>query len=96
VDIIFEVLTNRAKLFKKYNIPSRNQLRLMIQEFQELESLPNICGSIDETHIPFAKRVTLKQNVFFNRKKIHNIVLQGLCGVHKWFSKVCWMTRRHL
>lgn len=94
VDIVCDVLTNRGQFFKKYiNTPSRNQLRLMIQEFQELESLLNICGSIDEIHIPLAKRVTLKQNGFFKRKKLHNIVLQKVCGVHKWFSKVCWTTR---
>jgi hypothetical protein len=55
----------------------------MIQEFHELESLPNICGSIDETHIPLAKKVTPKLNGFLNRKKIHNIVLQGVCRAHK-------------
>jgi hypothetical protein len=84
VDIVCDVLINRGKLFKRYiNIPSRNQSRLMIQEFHELESLPNICGSIDETHIPLAKKVTPKLNGFLNRKKIHNIVLQGVCRAHK-------------
>jgi hypothetical protein len=46
----------------------------MIQEFHELTSLPNICGSIDGTHIPSAnlpsKKVTLAQSDFFNIKQI--------------------------
>jgi hypothetical protein len=40
---------------KFINIPIGNQLRLIIQEFHELTSLPNICESIDGTHIPFGR-----------------------------------------
>jgi hypothetical protein len=65
----------------------------LIQELQKLIGLPNICGSIDEIHIPFidlpSKRVTLAQSDFFNNKKFHNIVLQNACGVNKQFWNVC-------
>lgn len=53
VDMICDVFNNRFFFCNKYiNIPIGNQLRLIIQEFHELTSLPNICESIDGTHIP--------------------------------------------
>jgi len=46
----------------------------MIQEFHELTNFPNICGSIDATHILStnlpSKKVTLAQSDFFNIKQI--------------------------
>jgi hypothetical protein len=56
VDIVCDVLTNINKFFSKYiSNPRRNQFRLMNQEFQELTSLPNICGLFDKTHIPLVE-----------------------------------------
>jgi hypothetical protein len=50
-----------------------------ITEFHEITGLPNICRTIDGTHIPLADRpnwrVTLTQGDFFNRKKFHSIML---------------------
>lgn len=70
VEIVCDVLTN----VKCINNPIGNRLRLMIQEFQKLTSLLNICGLIDKTHIPLidfqSKKVTLAQNDFFNKTKI--------------------------
>ncbi len=81
VDIVCDVLFN-----KYIDIPSRNWLRLIIQKNYELIGLPNICGSKDGIHIPLAnfpnKKVTWE-------KKIHGIVLQGVCGGNKWFQNVC-------
>jgi hypothetical protein len=52
VDIVCDVFIDRNFFGNKYiNIAIVNQLRLIIYEFHELTSLPNICGSIDETHI---------------------------------------------
>jgi hypothetical protein len=73
VDIVCDVLIDRNYFFSKYiKILAWNQLRLMIQEFQEMINLLNICRSIDGTHIPLVglprKKVTFAQNDFFNRK----------------------------
>jgi hypothetical protein len=91
VEIIFDVFTKRNKLFKN---PTRNQLRLMIQELKKLTSLLNICGLIDGIHIPLIdlqnKKVTLAQSDFFNRiKNSQYCVLQGVCDVDKRFWNVC-------
>jgi hypothetical protein len=55
--------------------------------------LPNICGAIDGTPVPLAdrpnRRVTLVTSDFFNRKKFHSIVLQGVCDANKIFWNVC-------
>jgi hypothetical protein len=56
VNIICDVFTDRIFFCNKYiNIPIGNQLRFIIQEFHVLTSIPNICESIDETHIPFGR-----------------------------------------
>jgi hypothetical protein len=63
--------------------------------FENLTSIPNICGVmiIDGIHIPFAnllsKRVTLVVGVFFNKKKFHSIVLQIVCDANKIFQNMC-------
>ena len=65
----------------------------IINDFEELTGLLNICGAIDGTHIPLAerpsKRITLAENDFYNRKKYHSIVLQGVCDSKKIFWNVC-------
>ena len=65
----------------------------IINDFEELTSLLNICGAIDGTHIPLAehpsKTITLVESDFYNRKKFHSIVLQGVCDSKKIFWNVC-------
>jgi len=90
VDIVCDILTNEDKLFSKYiSIPSGDYLLGIISDFESLTQLPNICGAIDGTHIPLAeipnRRVTLAASDFFNRKKFHSIVLQGVCDSEKIF-----------
>lgn len=55
------------------------------------ERLPNVCGAIVGTHIPLtkhpSKRVNLAGSDFYNRKKFHSIVLQGVCDANK-ISKI--------
>ena len=84
VDIVCDILTDRNKLFSHcISIPSEARLQSIILDFKELTGLPNICGAIDGTHIPLAENpsrsVTLATSDFFNRKKFHSIVLQGVC-----------------
>jgi hypothetical protein len=91
VDIVCDVLMNKNKLFSKYiNIPSSQCLRDINLCFETLRGIPNICGIIKRTHIPFvnlpSKIVTLTIGDFFNKKKFHDIVLQVVCDVNKIFG----------
>ncbi len=51
--------------------------------------MPNICGTIDETHIPFAKRLsrryTLAMSDYYNQKKFHSIIIQVICDAKFFF-----------
>jgi hypothetical protein len=94
VDIVCDILTDKDKLFSHcISIPSEARLQGIILDFKKLTGLPNICGAIDGTHIPLAespsRRVTVSASDFFNRKKFHSIVLQGVCDSHKIFWNVC-------
>jgi hypothetical protein len=84
----YDVLCDKNKLFSKYiSIPSSDHLQKIIDHFHEIASLPNICGAIDGTHISLAslpnERVTFVASDFFNKKKIHSIVMQAICNVNK-------------
>ena len=94
VDIVCDILTYREKLFSYYIvIPSGDHLQGIINDFEELTGLLNICGAIDGIHIPLvecpSKRITLAESDFYNRKKFHSIVLQGVCDLKMIFWNVC-------
>jgi len=94
IDIVFDILMDEDKLFSKYiSIPSRDPLCGIISDFESLMRLPNICRTINGTHIPLAenpsRKVTLAASNFFNRKKFHSIVLQRVCDSEKIFLNVC-------
>ena len=91
VDIVCDILSNREKLFSHYIvIPNGDHLYGIINDFEELTALLNICGTIDGTHIPLAehpsKRIILAESDFYNRKKYHSIVLQRVCSSKKIFG----------
>jgi len=80
VDIVCDVLCNKDKLFDKYiKTPTRNRLLHVVQQFEDLTRLPNICDAIYGTHILLAQRPNRKYTIvaanYYNRKKIHNISL---------------------
>jgi hypothetical protein len=53
VDIVYDVLIDKDKLFNKYiNIPSSQCLKDIIVHFEHLTGIPNICGVIGGIHIP--------------------------------------------
>ena len=94
IDIVCDILVDRDKLFSHYiSIPTGEQLESIISDFHDITGLPNICGAIDGTHISLAERpshmVTHAQSDFFNRKKFHSIVLQGVCDAKRVFWNVC-------
>jgi hypothetical protein len=64
VDIVYDVLIDKDKLFNKYiSILLGQYLKDIITRFENLIGIPNICGVIDGTHIPLAdfpsKKITL-------------------------------------
>ncbi len=74
VDIVYDVLIDKDKLFSKYiNILSCQCLKDIIAYFENLTCIPNICEAIDGIHILLmdlpSKRVTFASGDFFNRKK---------------------------
>jgi hypothetical protein len=80
VDIVCDVLCNKDKLFDKYiKTSTKDRLLHIVQQFEDLTSLPNICGAIDGTHIPLPKRPNRKYTIaianYYNKKRFHNIVL---------------------
>ena len=94
VDIVCDILTDTDKLFSHYiSIPSGDRLLSIISNFEDITGLPNICRTIDGTHIPLAQnpnqRATLATSDFFNRKKFHSLVLQAVCDSQKIFWNVC-------
>lgn len=90
VDIVYDVLTNKDKMFNRYiSIPIGQPLRDIIAQFDELMGLPNICNSIEGIDMPLfehpSRKVTLALNDFFNRKRYHSIVVQANCNGDKLF-----------
>jgi hypothetical protein len=80
VDIVCDALCDKNKLFNNYiSIPFGHLQKKIINRFHDLTGLPNICGAINSTHIPFTsfsnKRVALTTSDFFNRKKFHSVVM---------------------
>ncbi len=78
---------------KYINIPSSQRFKDIVACFENLTTIPNICGTIDRIHILvtnfLSKKATFAIGDFFNRKKLHNIVLQAMCDVNKIFWNVC-------
>ena len=94
VDIVCDILTNREKLFSHYiAISSGDRLHRIINDFEKLTNLLNICGAIDGTYILLverpSKRIILAESDFYYRKKFHSIILQGFCNSKKIFWNVC-------
>jgi hypothetical protein len=84
VDIDCDVLCNKEIFFGKYiKIPTRDHLLHIVQQFENLIGLLNICGAINGTHIPLAERPNRKYIIatidYYNRKRFYNIVLQTVC-----------------
>ena len=86
--------TTKGGLFFQFiHTPQGDRLQNIIESFRDITGLPNIAGSIDGIHIPLSMRPSKKYTPmpldFFNRKKFHSIVLQGVCDSNKMFWNVC-------
>jgi hypothetical protein len=84
VDIMCDVLCNKEKLFDKYiKTPTRDRLLHIIQQFEDLTHLPNICGAIDGTHISLAERSNRRYIIavidYYNQKRFHSNFFQTVC-----------------
>ena len=79
--------------FQFIHTPHGDRLQSIIEIFRDIIGLPNIAGAIDGTHIPLtlqpSKRYTPMPQDFFNRKRFHSIILQGVCDTNRMFWNVC-------
>jgi len=70
----------------------------MAQRFWDLPggNFPNIIGAIDGSHIPI-EAPSDNPNAYYNRKKFHSIILQGVCDTDLKFTHVNigWPGRVH-
>jgi hypothetical protein len=93
IKIICGILSSRDGLFNTYiHAPIGNKLQDIINIFKDVTRLPNICGTINDAHIPLTRRpsshiIPWAFN-FFSMKKFHNIVLHVVCDM-KMFWNVC-------
>ncbi|KAH9656200.1 DDE Tnp4 domain-containing protein [Citrus sinensis] len=84
-----------TKLYPEFiKIPiSRRRLIETTQGFEELTSLPNICGAIDGSHIKIGngklKHVSLNQNQYRCKFGYNSVLLQVVADHRKIFWDVC-------
>ncbi|XP_013786605.1 protein ALP1-like [Limulus polyphemus] len=55
--------------------------------FSQLSRLPNIIGALDGIHIPIRAPKANKES-YFNKKRFHSIVLQGVCDSRLLFTHI--------
>ena len=64
-----------------------------MERFRNSTGLPNICGVIDGIRNPLARcpssDFTPIASNFFDMKKFHSVVLQGVCDMDRIFWNVC-------
>jgi hypothetical protein len=93
--IVLDALVSRDKLFGKYiSVPSGARLDRIITGYVQSCGLPNVCGSIDGSHIPLQRRPDKHQtpvvaDFWCRRKKFSSVVLQVVCDMNKVFWNVC-------
>ena len=86
------VLTSREGIFHHFfHTPIEDRLQGIVKKFRDITGLPNIAGTIDGTHILLTcrptRRFTLMPLDFYNRKRFHIIVLQGVCDA---YTRIYW------
>ena len=85
------------KLLHKYiKLPNTDELRKIIDGFEELSGFPQIAGAIDCCHIGF-KAPHKHAEDYVNRKDYHSIILQGLVDNNYLFTDICigWPGKCH-
>lgn len=93
IDTIYENLMDRFIVW-----PDSNELAAIANNFDNMGTrhFPNVVGAIDGSHIPIEPHVENPQ-AYFNRKKFHSVILQGVCKDDTQFTKinVGWPGRVH-
>ena len=92
--VVCKVLSPHDGLFKRYmHTPIGHRLTDTIRKFCDKTSLPNVLGAIDGTHIHFSSKpqrgLTPMPCDFFSRKNVHNVLLQAMCNLERFFWNVC-------
>ncbi|KAI5066943.1 hypothetical protein GOP47_0017471 [Adiantum capillus-veneris] len=70
--------------------PSGRQLAKIIEDFQDITNLPNMCGAVDGTHIKLARKPhgDFFPTQYVSRHGFHIILLQGIVDSRKIFWNV--------
>jgi hypothetical protein len=93
--IVLDALVSRDKLFGKYiSVPSDACLDKIIAGYVQSCGLPNVCGSIDGSHIPLQRKPDKRQTAvvadfWCRRKCFSSVILQTVCDMDKVFWNVC-------
>jgi hypothetical protein len=70
--------------------PTRRRLTDIIRQFRDITGLPNVVGATDGTHIHLSYKphrvLTPMHCDFFNKKKIHSVLLQAVCDSELFFG----------
>jgi len=89
---------NRTLLRKFIAWPDANQCDEISTHFNNMGAnpFPNVIGAVDGTHIRIDPP-NVNPNAYFNRKKFHSIILQGVCKHDLQFTNVYtgWPGRVH-
>ncbi len=99
VDTVVNALIYRDKLFNRYIvIPHAPPLLRIMDGFFHACGLPNVCGTIDGSHIPLSQKLdkwVIAKPTYYNCKQTsyNYIVLQGICNMDKLFWNVCCLVR---
>ena len=86
-------IAEHSLFFHFIHTPHGDRLQNIIESFRDITGLSNIVGAIDGTHIPLtlrpSKRYTPMPQDFFNHKRFHSIILQGVCDTNRMLWNVC-------
>ena len=88
--MICEVLVDN--FYDKYiKFPKGQELRRIMDGFEEMTNIPYMWGAIDGSHIVLTKKPTLQQEPddYYNRHHFHSVILQGICDYQLRFLDVC-------
>lgn len=63
------------------------EVHAAVDDFDNLGSFPQVIGAVDGCHIPI-KRPKDNANAYYNRKRFHSVILQGIADAHCRFIDV--------
>ena len=74
---------NKYLLFNEIKMPKSDEIKTIVQDFEEKSGISQILGVLDYTHIPCAPSPTMVKE-FTNEKKYCSFVLQTVVDSNLW------------